>query len=94
MPATGEPTRPAQDRLSLSAIFGEDASPVPPAVRVPAGGGMASAVGPKTGRFSFDAFFGGQRGEALAAHDAGRAGSHLDDEDLDQFQAWLQKLKS
>ncbi len=85
----GEPTRPAHDRLLLSAVFGEDASPVPPAVRGP---GDARSAG-STGRFSFDAFFGGQRGETVQPPDAPTGRTRIDEEDLDQFQAWLQSLK-
>jgi len=87
--SVGEPTRPAHDRLLLSAVFGEDASPVPPAVRGPGGSGRA---GP-TGRFSFDAFFGGQRGEAVQPPEVAAGGTRIEEEDLDQFQAWLQSLK-
>jgi len=76
----GAPTRPAQDRLSLSAVFGEDASPVPPAVgSVERSGGEA---------FSFDSFFGeGKRPKASSA------GKGSEDDDLDQFNDWLQGLK-
>ena len=87
--SVGEPTRPAHDRLLLSAVFGEDASPVPPAVRGPGGSGMAGT----TGRFSFDAFFGGQRGESVQPPDTAAGGTRIEEEDLDQFQAWLQSLK-
>jgi tetratricopeptide (TPR) repeat protein len=88
----GEPTRPAGDRLSLSAIFGEDASPVPPAAPPPPASAPAS---PPPGGFSFDDFFGG------APHPAARpSGGSLrparvaaEEDDLDQFHAWLQSLK-
>jgi tetratricopeptide (TPR) repeat protein len=75
------PTRPAADHLSLSAIFGETGSPVPPAV---AAGAPADEDG-----ISFDAFFGGDASPAPART---RAASR-DDDDLDQFHAWLQNLK-
>ncbi len=75
------PTRPAADHLSLSAVFGETGSPVPPAV---AAGAPAEEDG-----LSFDAFFGG---ETSAAPARARAASR-DDDDLDQFHAWLQNLK-
>ena len=87
--SVGEPTRPAHDRLLLSSVFGEDASPVPPAVRGPGGRGMAGT----TGRFSFDAFFGGQRGESVQPPEVDAGGTRIEEEDLDQFQAWLQSLK-
>ena len=75
------PTRPAADHLSLSAVFGETGSPVPPAV-------AAGAPGDEEG-LSFDAFFGGDASPAPAR---ARAASR-DDDDLDQFHAWLQNLK-
>jgi tetratricopeptide (TPR) repeat protein len=75
------PTRPAADHLSLSAVFGETGSPVPPAV---AAGAPADEDG-----ISFDAFFGG---DASTAPARARAASR-DDDDLDQFHAWLQNLK-
>jgi hypothetical protein len=46
-----------------------------------------------TGRFSFDAFFGGQRGESVQPPDTAAGGTRIEEEDLDQFQAWLQSLK-
>ena len=76
----GEPTRPADDRLSLSAVFGDDSSPVPPAV--PAGQAPADGM-------SFDAFF----EAAPPAEPAPRRAAARDDDDLDQFHAWLQNLK-
>jgi tetratricopeptide (TPR) repeat protein len=85
----GEPTRPAHDRLLLSSVFGEDTSPVPPAIR--SLGGVGS--GTSTGRFSFDAFFGGQRGESVQPPEASSGKTQVEEEDLDQFQAWLQSLK-
>jgi hypothetical protein len=75
----GEPTRPADDRLSLSAVFGDDSSPIPPAV--PAGQAPADGM-------SFDAFF----DAAPPAEPAPRRAAARDD-DLDQFHAWLQNLK-
>ena len=76
----GEPTRPADDRLSLSAVFGDDSSPVPPAV--PAGPVPSDGL-------SFDAFF----DAAPPAEPAPRRAAARDDDDLDQFHAWLQNLK-
>jgi hypothetical protein len=84
----GEPTRPAQDPLSLSAIFGEDASPVPPAL----GGGSAKAETDEG--FSFDSFFGDEEGGSGSERLSGsRAKGREDEEDLDRFQSWLQGLK-
>lgn len=84
----GEPTRPAQDSLSLSAIFGEDSSPVPPAV------GRGSAEAEKGEGFSFDSFFGDEEGESgPKPPSGGQSKAREDEEDLDQFQSWLQGLK-
>ncbi len=76
----GEPTRPADDRLSLSAVFGDDSSPVPPAVPAT----QAASDG-----LSFDAFF----DAAPPAEPAPRRAAAREDDDLDQFHAWLQNLK-
>jgi tetratricopeptide (TPR) repeat protein len=89
----GEPTRPAGDRLSLSAIFGEDASPVPPAAPPPPASAPAS---PPPGGFSFDDFFGGAPRPAAARTSGGTprpARAAAEEDDLDQFHAWLQSLK-
>lgn len=77
----GSPTRPAEDHLSLSDVFGDDTSPVPPAV-------PASEESAASG-VSFDAFFGDTGTPAPASS---RSPSR-DDEDLDQFHSWLQNLK-
>lgn len=74
------PTRPAGDHLSLSDVFGEDSSPVPPAV--PAARSVAE------GDVSFDSFFGESAGEQARSRAPAR-----DDDDLDQFHTWLQNLK-
>ncbi|HQR18174.1 MAG TPA: hypothetical protein PK948_07375 [Gemmatimonadales bacterium] len=90
--ASGAPTRPAIDRLSLGAIFGEDPSPVPPAEAAAAGSKNENSSG-----FSFDEFFGGGGESAPTARPSGgsvRATRAADDEDdLDQFHSWLQSLK-
>jgi hypothetical protein len=89
--ASGAPTRPAIDRVSLGAIFGEDPSPVPPADNT------ASADKPDgAGGFSFDEFFGGEEKVASGRPSAGsvRATRASDaEDDLDHFQSWLQSLK-
>ncbi len=77
---SGAPTRPAPDALSLSSVFGEEASETPPAVPAPSQG---------TG-VSFDDFFSGPN--ATPASRAARAQDPKND-DLDQFHAWLQNLK-
>ena len=78
----GEPTRPADDRLSLSAVFGDDSSPVPPAM-------PGNAPPPAPDGISFDAFF----DSAAPAESTVRRPAAREDDDLDQFHAWLQNLK-
>ena len=95
----GEPTHPAQDHISLDAVFGDNAargsSAVPEA---------APADAPREG-FSFDQFFAGQGGAASAASprtpgasrtSGGARAQHPPEEEAeaDQFQQWLKKLKS
>ena len=82
--ASGAPTRPAHDSLSLSSVFGEESTPTPPAVPAT---GPASAPG--QGGVSYDEFFG-------AAGSGPTRSSRTPDsksDDLDQFHAWLQNLK-
>jgi len=82
--ASGAPTRPAHDSLSLSSVFGEESTPTPPAVPAT---GPASAPG--QGGVSYDEFFGaGGSGQARPS----RTPDSKSD-DLDQFHAWLQNLK-
>ena len=76
----GAPTRPAGDHLSLSDVFGDEGSPVPPAV--------PAARGEAEDDVSFDAFFGDAGGEQARSRTSGR-----EDDDLDQFHSWLQNLK-
>jgi hypothetical protein len=78
--SAGAPTRPAADALSLSSVFGEEASETPPAV-------PASNQG--TGSVSFDDFF---TSPGASPARAPRAPDPKTD-DLDQFHAWLQNLK-
>jgi hypothetical protein len=88
--ASGEPTRPADDRLSLGAVFGEDSSPVPPA------SATAGARSGGAGGFSFDDFFGkadsAPTGRSSTGSQRAVRGSDEGD-DLDQFHVWLQSLK-
>ncbi len=79
--SAGAPTRPAADALSLSSVFGEEASETPPAV-------PASNQG--DGSVSFDDFF-----SSPSASPAARTPRAPDpkNDDLDQFHAWLQNLK-
>ncbi len=82
----GEPTRPAQDALSLSAVFGDEAAPSGPAAAPP-----DSAVEP-----SFDEFFApGASAESELPKPPGTepAAASQVPEDLEQFNAWLRGLK-
>jgi tetratricopeptide (TPR) repeat protein len=78
--SAGAPTRPAADALSLSSVFGEEASETPPAV--PASNQGAGSV-------SFDDFF---TSPSASPTRTPRAPDPKSD-DLDQFHAWLQNLK-
>lgn len=78
----GAPTRPAQDALSLSSVFGEESLPMPPAV--PASGPAKDAV------VSFDDFFSSPAGGSSPLP---KGGPDPRRDDLDQFQSWLQNLK-
>jgi tetratricopeptide (TPR) repeat protein len=95
----GEPTRPAQESLSLSAVFGEEASPPDSA-----GGAAPKEVGEP----SFDEFYAPETtasgGNDVAvppaveastdpAAPASAAAPSQSDEDLQQFNAWLRGLK-
>jgi tetratricopeptide (TPR) repeat protein len=85
-PVSGEPTRPASGPLSLSAIFGEDSSPVPPVVA----GLETKDSKPQTSHF--DEFF----GERPAPQGTTRTRSvrlDSDQDDLEQFHKWLKGLK-
>jgi hypothetical protein len=78
---SGAPTRPAADALSLSSVFGEEEAPAtPPAV---------PAAGPGTG-VSFDDFFGAP---GATPTQRGTRSPDPNNDDLDQFHAWLQNLK-
>jgi tetratricopeptide (TPR) repeat protein len=79
---SGAPTRPAQDALTLSSVFGEDNSPTPPAV--PASAPSQDAA------VSFDDFFGAP---ATGSSPLPKGSTDPEKDDLDQFQSWLQNLK-
>ncbi|HYC31515.1 MAG TPA: hypothetical protein VEB59_04455, partial [Gemmatimonadales bacterium] len=79
---SGAPTRPAADALSLSSVFGEDTSALPPAV-------PAAGAGPAASGVSFDDFY---SPPGAAAAPKPRTPDSKND-DLDQFHAWLQNLK-
>jgi tetratricopeptide (TPR) repeat protein len=85
---TGQPTRPSQESLSLSAVFGEEHAP-----SGPAGAPQEGAPGEP----SFDEFFAPATGssgetELPKAPDAGAQPAQVP-EDLEQFNAWLRGLK-
>jgi hypothetical protein len=84
----GEPTRPAQETLSLSAVFGDEAAPSRPAGTQPS---------PATGEPSFDEFYtpgGSAEAELPRAPGAESATAPSQvPEDLEQFNAWLRGLK-
>ncbi len=109
-PPPGEPSRPAQDHISLDSVFGDEAARRTSAQQAeaapPADGGGAVS---KTGGFSFDEFFAGSKAGAPAAaaaeatspktpggsRSSGRTNRPPEDEaEADQFQQWLKKLKS
>lgn len=87
----GTPTRPAADHLTLSAIFGEDAAPLPPMSRKPRAAGPPPA---ERSGVSFDEFYGGAAGQpGASARPAGAPQGAGGEDDLDQFHDWLQNLK-
>jgi hypothetical protein len=85
-----EPTRPSEDSLSLSSVFGEDAGSAPVG---PASAPAESAEGEP----SFDEFFAPQETAELPstpapAQEAAGAPAQSG-EDLERFNAWLRGLK-
>jgi tetratricopeptide (TPR) repeat protein len=98
----GEPTKPAVDSISLDAVFGDSdgqgKSAIPAPAAEPAPNPPAPAE-PEKG-FSFDEFFNNAAGGGAPAPQGGRtSGRHSrpptdDPSEVDQFQAWLKKLKS
>ena len=93
----GQPTQPAEDVISLDAVFGDQVGrgsvpdlPPPPAT-------PAAEEAPAAGRggFSFDDFFGAGGSPARPSPRTSRPNRpQPEDEDLDQFQAWLKGLKT
>jgi len=83
-PPPGEPSRPADDHISLDSVFGDEAgrrtnvqpaeAPAPSAFP-PTQASAAPADGSKTGGFSFDEFFAGKQGGAGAAPEGAEAAS-------------------
>lgn len=87
---SGEPTRPAQDALRLSAVFGEEAAPSGPASAPPDN---------PPAEPSFDEFFPASEGSAgdlelpKGPPTDGSTTPAQVPEDLEQFNAWLRGLK-
>lgn len=87
---TGEPTRPAPESLSLSAVFGEEAGPAAPA-------GAAAEL--DSAEPSFEQFFTPADGATSeielpkSPDQEATAMSAMAPEDLEQFNAWLRGLK-
>jgi tetratricopeptide (TPR) repeat protein len=105
-PAPGSPTRPASDAISLDSVFGEEGGRGSvPALPEPVAE-QPSKLPAASGGFSFDDFFGTATTPASGAGKAsanarpprpsggGRSRSPEQEEDLDQFQAWLKSLKA
>lgn len=85
----GEPTRPADDHLTLGAVFGEEDGGALPAVASPG----AQAAAEQDGGLSFDEFFGPPPAVEADATRTSPPAPSSDPDDLDQFHAWLQSLK-
>jgi tetratricopeptide (TPR) repeat protein len=97
----GAPTQPAEDMISLDSVFGDQVGrasgvELPP----PAPPHAAEPSRSASGGFSFDDFFGATPNAGGAAAPRAPRGSSRpsrpqpEDEDLDQFQAWLKGLKA
>ena len=109
-PPPGEPSRPAEDHISLESVFGDEAGRRTNVQPAEAPAPAAPADGSKTGGFSFDEFFAGKQGGTGAAPEGAEAASPRtpggsrssgrnqrapeDEVEADQFQQWLKKLKS
>jgi len=68
-PPPGEPSRPADDHISLDSVFGDEAARR--ATGQPAAEAAPPQDGSKTGGFSFDEFFAGGKAGAAGAAEAG-----------------------
>ena len=101
----GEPSRPADDHISLDTVFGDEAArhPVPAEAASATPPAPSPQDGSKTGGFSFDEFFAGGKPGATAAETSSKTPSRTsgrtqrapeDEAEADQFQQWLKKLKS
>lgn len=82
--ASGAPTRPAPESLSLSAVFGEESPPT----------GPAGAPPPPGESPSFDEFFAAHGATDTPVSPApGRPAPGTEEGDLEQFNDWLRSLK-
>jgi hypothetical protein len=92
--ATGAPTRPTSDELSLASVFGEE--PAPPSSASNSAGSQPPAHAPAgTGGFSFDEFFGGKPpAEAPPPATGETPPADSDGQSPDDFVSWLKGLKS
>jgi len=103
----GTATRPASDAISLDSVFGDEGGRGSvPALSEPVRE-QPNKLPPASGGFSFDDFFGtsatpgqgegagkGQQSNSRPPRHSGRPRSPEQEEDLDQFQAWLKSLKA
>lgn len=99
----GAPTQPADDNISLDAVFGDQVGR-PSGTELPATPAPAPVPPGTTGGFSFDDFFGAAPppaagGKAAQPQQKPRTSGRTtrtpeNDADLDQFQSWLKGLKS
>ena len=103
--APGTPTRPASDVISLDSVFGDEGGRGSIPVLSEPVADKPSKLPPATGGFSFDDFFGTSAAPASGSgkgsppnsrppRPSGRSRSPEQEEDLDQFQAWLKSLKA
>jgi len=73
-PTPGEPSRPADDHISLDSVFGDDAARRSTSTPPPAQEGAGGAPGAGGGGFSFDDFFSGAASGAGSNAPPGGAG--------------------
>jgi hypothetical protein len=100
--APGNPTRPASDAISLDSVFGEESARGAAAATTEPVSDKPARLPAASGGFSFDDFFGSSGVPGSGANDSGarpprhsgRNRAAEQEEDLDQFQAWLKSLKA
>ena len=103
-PAPGTPTRPASDSISLDSVFGEEGARGSVPALAESAPEQPARLPVASGGFSFDDFFGtaavpapgaaGKPAGSRPSRPSGRNRSPEQEEDLDQFQAWLKSLKA